>query len=41
MLFDIVDNGRDAQAAACRGSDGVFYLSQRACLFVAFKFVRN
>ncbi len=21
MLFEIVDNGRDAQAAACRGGD--------------------
>jgi hypothetical protein len=27
MLFDIVDNGRDAQAAAFRGSDGVFSIT--------------
>ena len=32
MLFDIVDNGRDAQAAVCRGSDGVFYHNELVCL---------
>jgi len=32
VLFNIVDNGRDAQAAACRGSDGV--LSITTSLFV-------
>ena len=32
VLFDIVDNGRDAQAAACSGSDGV--LSITTSLFV-------
>ena len=32
VLFNIVDNGRDAQAAAFRGSDGV--LSITTSLFV-------
>ena len=33
VLFDIVDNGRDAQAAACRGSDGVIiYHNELVCL---------
>ena len=33
MLFDIVDIGRDAQAAACSGSDGVIiYHNELVCL---------
>ena len=27
LLFDIVDNGRDAQAAVCRGGDGVLSIT--------------
>ena len=40
-LFDIVDNGRDAQAAVCRGGDGVQVYHNKLDLPVAFKFVRN